>query len=472
MEKQLHRPIFRLCHLAGCLSGPNGGFEALVRTATLAAMMSLAGCVSVPEESPGTKSLREQRRAEATIPLEERVAQIERRLFSDFYEERLGLITNFNIVRDGGTEKGPVHVEQNAHLLIGLACKYAVTGDPLAEERARHLLAGLKAVDRTNGLDGFLPLEIRVVDGRIEVLSSRFVSSSYTQLLYANVLAWRLFSDAQLKEEIRAQSRRMLDHIIDHGLVVVDGHGRPLPYSDASLKSRLFGTGRELETLSLVRTACFFAPDDPGRLSELEVLRKRVEDDYAYARMPYLLHVSTPLIELPTVSSSWLNLIKLATLVETTGSGKYRRLLHDLATDYRSHQNPFFIALDLLYGPAASDTWRSDQQQIAWRRLQSYPLTNTSHELNNIGRPPYCLRLPPQFIKNTWALEATRPIPFYDLAGDRYQWKRNPLLLIGNVGGDGSRVYSGVDCYEAFWLLAYANAHRWTGSSLTCRGEM
>ncbi len=439
------------------MSRGNAQFEVLMRTAAGAVVMSLAGCLSVPEESPETKALRQQRRAEVTIPLEERVAEIERRLFSDFYEERLGLITNFNTVRDGRTEKGPVDVEQNAHLLIGLACNYAVTGDPLAEQRAKRLLAGLEELDRANGLDGFLPLEARVVDGRIEVTSERFVASSYTQLLYADVLAWRLFSDAQLKAQIRTQSQRMLDHIINHGLVTVDAQGRPLPFSDASLKPRLFGTGRELDTLSFVRTACFFAQDDPMRLGALLALRKRVEDDYGYARLPYVLHVSAPLLELPTTSSSWLNFMKLATLVETTGAGKYRHLLHDLAADYRAQENPFFIALDLLYGPKASDAWWSAQYKIAWRRLQSYPLTNDSRELNNLGGASYRLRLPPQYIKNAWKLEATQPVPFYDLAGDRYQWKRNSLLLRGNVGGDGGSVYSGVDCYEAFWLLAYAS---------------
>ena len=435
-------------------------FDVPVRAATVAALMLLVGCVSPSVESPATKALRMQRRAETAIPLEARVAQIERRLFSDFYEERLGLITNFNVVRDGRMEKGPVHVEQNAHLLVGLACKYAVTGDPLTQERAKRLLAGLETLDQVNGLDGFLPLEVRVAHGGVEVVGNRFISSSYTQLLYANVFALRLFSDPQLKAEIRTQSRRMLDHIIDHGLIVVDERGRPLPYSDASPKRRIFGTGRELETLSFVRLACFFARDDPERSGRLEALRKRVEEDYGYARMSFIMHVSPPLVELPTASSSWLNLMKLATLVETTGSMQYRRLLHGLAEDYRSHENPFFIAFDLLYGPKPSAGWAADLEQIAWRRLETYPLTNDSHELINLGRAPYRLRLPPHFVKGSIALEATRPVPFYDKAGDRYQWKRNLLLLNGNIGGDGRKVFSGVDCYEAYWLLAYAKSIR------------
>jgi hypothetical protein len=430
-------------------------FEGLVGTAALT-MALLAGCASAPRESAAVTSLRLQRRAEIATPLEERVAQIERRLFGDFYEERIGLMTPFLIVRDGRTEKGPVQVEANAHLLIGLACRYAVTHDAETQERARRLLAGLETLDRANGLDGFLPIEARIVDGDVEVTSSRCTSSVYTQLFYADVLAWRLFSDPKIKAEIRTQALRMLDHIVSHGLIVVDQYGRPLPYSDASLKLRFFGTGRELETLSFVRTACFFAQDDPVRSHAWQELRKRMEDDYGYARMPYILHFSTPLLELPTVSSSWLNLMKLATLVETTDSGKYRRLLHDLADDYRSYQNPFFIALDLLYRPAAPEAERLAEERVAWRRLGSYPLTNDSHELQNAGR--YHLRMPPHFVKNSLALHATRPIPFYDVPGDAYQWKRDPFLLDGNHGGDGSVVYSGVDCYEAFWLLTYARS--------------
>lgn len=446
------------------MTGMRAIIDAPVRAVMLAAaVLLLAGCASAPAESPATKALRLQRRAEAAVAIEERVAQVERRLFLDFYEESLGLITNFNVVRDGRTEKGVLHVEQSAHLLVGLACKYAVTGDPLAQERARRLLAGLEALDRINGLDGFVPLEARVVAGEVEVVGDRFISSSYTQLLYAHLLARRLFADPRLKAEIHAQARRMLDHILSHGLVVVDARGRPLPFSDASLKTRIIGTARELETLSFVRMACLFFEDDPRRLEALLALRKRVEDDYGYARMPYLLHVSTPLFELPTASSSWLNLLKLAALVETTGSMKYRRLLHELADDYRSHENPFFIALDLLYGPELSAGRAEAQHGIALRRLASYPLTNDSHELDNLGRPPYRLRVPPRFVKSTLVLEARRPVPFYDLAGDRYLWKRNLLKLRGNPGGDGRKVYSGVDFYEAYWLLAYAKSMRACG---------
>ena len=429
-----------------------------IRLAILAAgLLLLGGCGSAPVDSPEIDALRRQRRAETATPLAKRVALIEDRLFADFYEKRLGLITNFNLRRDGRMERGFVNVEQNAHLLIGLACKFAVTGDPLTQARAKRLVAGLDAVDRANGFDGFPPLEARVVNGEVEVVSNRFVASSYTQLLYAEVLAWRLFTNPQLKTAISAQSRRMLDHMIDHGLVVVDGEGRPLPYSDASLKPRLFGTARELETLSFVRMACFFARDAaPERRAELVALRDRVERDYGYARMPYLLHFSIPLVELPTVSSSWLNLMALAALVETDGAMKYRRLLHGLAGDYRSHQNPFFIALDLLYGPESSAKWAEQQRQIAWQRLATYPLTNDSHEMQNFGRPPYRRRFPPRYIKNSVPIEASRPIPFYDLAGDAYQWKRNLLLLHGNQLDGGGRVYSGVDCYEAYWLLEFS----------------
>ena len=424
------------------------------------AVLLMTGCASAPGELPATTVLRAQRRAEAGRPLEERVDTIERRLFTDFYEESLGLITNFNVVRDGHTEKGPVDVEQSAHLLVGLACKYAATGDPVAQERARRLLTGLDSLDRANGLDGFLPLQVRAADGGVEVVSERFVSSSYTQLLYAEVLAWKLFSDPGLKEAIRTQAKRMLDHLLANNLVVVDGQGRPLPYSDSSVKRRVFGTGRELETLSFVRAACFFGEDDPRRLEALLALRKRIEEDYHYARMSFILHVSVPLFEVPTPSSSWLNLMKLATLVETTGSGQYRRLLHGLADDYRAHQNPFFIALDLIHGPARSPESAAAQEKTARSRLETYPLTNDSTELQNLGRAPYRLRVPPHFVKSTLAFEATRPVPFYDKAGDRYQWKRNLLLLDGNLGGDGRKVFSGVDCYEAYWMLAYAKTLR------------
>lgn len=421
-------------------------------------LMVWAGCVSTPEESSEVQELRRQRHAEAAVPIDARVAQIERMLFDDFYEERLGLVSAFVTVREGRAEKGPVHVEQNAHLLIGLACHYAVTGDPALEARARRLLEGLDELDRLNGFDGYLPLEARVADGDVEVINNRFVASSYVQLLYAEVLAMRLFSDPSLKAAIRTQAVRLLDHLKDHDLVVVDEHGLPLEYSDASLKPRILGTSSELETLMFVEAGVFFTRDDPARAKAWTALKKRMDGGFKYDRLPFVLHFSTPLLELPTISSSWLNLMKLAALVETTGSEKYRRLLRGLADDYRAHQNPFFIALDLLHGPRKCEGRAADELRLAWSRLETYPLTNTSHELNNLGRPPYRLQWPPRFIKNSWAYQAVEPVPFYDYAGDRYLWKRNLRLLRGNPGGDGEERYSGVDFYEAYWMLSYAKA--------------
>lgn len=419
-------------------------------------MVVFTGCVSFPKESAEIQELRRQRRAEAVIPVEKRAVQIERMLFGDFYEERLGLVSTFVTVRDGRIEKGPVHVEQNAHLLIGLACHYAVTGDPAIEERALRLIAGLDELDRTNGFDGFLPLEARIDAGEIEVINDRFVASSYVQLLYAEVLASRLFSDSSLKVAIRTQALRLLDHLKEHDLVVVDEHGRPLEYSDASLKPRLVGASSELETLMFVEAGVFFTHGDPALAPAWAALKKRMDGGFKYDRLPFVLHFSTPLLELPTISSSWLNFMKLSALVETTGSGKYRGLLRGLVDDYRAHQNPFFIALDLLHGPPKCDGRAADELRVAWSRLETYPLTNTSHELSNRGRPPYRLQWPPRFIKNAWAYQAVKPVPFYDYAGDRYLWKRNLRLLSGNRGNEGGEWYSGVDFYEAYWMLSYA----------------
>lgn len=423
--------------------------------ATLAVVL-LAGCATPPEEPPDTRALRELRRAEAAIPLADRAAMIEARLFSDFYHEEPELVATHLRIADGRTEKGPVHAEQNAHLLAGLAFKFAATGDPSAEERARRLVAGLDAMDAANGMDGFLPLEVLPERGGLTVVNDRFVASSYVQLLQAQVLAWRLFADPGLKSAIRAQALRMLERLRAHELVVVDAEGRPLPYSDASLSRNFFGTSSELETLVFVHAGCFFAQGDPGSEAEWGALRRRMEVDYKYAALPFILHVRLPFLEAPTVSSSWLNLIKLSALAEITGSAKYRRLLGGLADDYRAHENPYFIGLDLLHGPELSADRRQRLLRKAWARLETYPLTNTSLELSNLGRGGHRLEMPPRWIKNAWALQSTKPVPFYDQPGDRYLWKRNLRLLEGNRGDPGDRIYAGVDFFEAYWLLRYA----------------
>lgn len=434
--------------------------RAELTTGVALAVVLLAGCAAPPAEPPSTRAMRELRRAEAKIPLADRATMIEARLFSDFYNEDTGLVATDLRAVGGRMEKGPVHAEQNAHLLAGLAFQFAVTGDPLAQERARRLVAGLDAMDAANGSDGFLPLEVRPERGGMTVINDRFVASSYAQLLQAQAVAWKLFTDPELKAAIRAQALRMLERLRAHDLVAVDDQGRPLPFSDASFSISPLGTGSQLETLLFVHAGCFFASGEPALEEKWTALRRRMEEVYGYGRMSFVLHVRLPFFEVPTVSSSWLNLIKLSALAEITGTSKYRRLLRRLAEDYSAHANPYFIGLELLYGPEPGAARRAELLRIAKTRLETYPLTNTSLELINRGRGVYRLSLPPRWVKNAWALQAAETVPLYDLPGDRYLWKRDLSLLDGNLGDAGDRVYSGVDFFEAYWLLAYAGGAR------------
>ena len=424
--------------------------------ATLALSLGFAGCVTPQAEPPKTIELRELRRAETSIPLAERAARIEQGLFSGFQEERLGLVVSHNLHFADRSEKGPVHLEQNAHLLAGLAFRFAATGDPEDEVRARRIVEGIDALDALNGLDGHPPLEVGARGGRLEVINDRFGANSYVQLLHAQALGWRLFSDPGLKAAIREQALRMLEHLRAHGLAVVGRDGRPLPHSDASLSRRLMGGSDALETMVFVHAGVFFSEGDPGLEAPWRELRRRMEADYGYARLPFVLHLRLPFFEAPTVSSSWLNLIKLSALVEFTGAMRYRRLLGGLAEDYRAQENPYFIGLELLHGPPRTREERERLRRIARARLETYPLTNTSRELNNYRRGVYRMALPPSWIKNRWTARSTRPVPFHDRTGDRYLWKRDLLLLRGDGGDGGGRVYSGVDFFEAYWLLAHA----------------
>lgn len=424
---------------------------------SVAISLSASGCVSVRPESAASIASREQRRAEASLPLAGRAAVIERDLFTDFLEPSLGLVADHLVVADGRIERGPVNIEQNAHLLAGLACQYAVTRSTIALERARRVVAGLDELDRANGFDGFFPFEATVGERGVEITGRRFISSSCMQLLFAQVLAWRLLDDESLREQVRRQAARMVDRVIAHGLVVVDEEGRPMPFSDMSPGRRIIGVSRELDTLVYVRAAIFFADDDPGRRTRLESLRRHVEDELGYASLPFVLHFQVPFLELPTPSSSWLNIMKLATLVEMTGEERYRRLLHGLAGRYRRQQNPFFIALDLLHAPDVSAGWREARERTAWRRLDTYPITRGPQAMSNLGNPDYPRRGAPRFIKNAFVHQSRRPIAFYDLQGDRYLWKRDLLRLNPPpVRKPAERLYPGVDFHEAYWLLALA----------------
>jgi hypothetical protein len=169
------------------------------------------------------------------------------------------------------------------------------------------------------------------------------------------------------------------------------------------------------------------------------------------------LHLKLNHFEIPTQSSSWLNMLKLNVLDSEIGieglnilnefGFDYKRRLLNLVGDYKDFENPFFQTLAYL-----ADS-NSDISFIE-KRLAEYPYPVKAGRIVNSHRVEVEVR-DKRYIKNTAKVEATKALPLYEITSDHYLWKRN-LLELDRQGDDSVKEYYGVDFLQAYWMFEYA----------------
>ncbi len=156
--------------------------------------------------------------------------------------------------------------------------------------------------------------------------------------------------------------------------------------------------------------------------------------DAGYLRRITRLELDLGVAKIPTSSTDWLNMVRLATLCRFRPAPDYRRALEAHFRAHADEDNALFEALHQLV---------TGRPSRALRILEDYPLVTDDREV--FHRPARC-----QLIKNRWHPLTSAPIPLAQRGFGPNIWKRNPFKARENPGRQPTTRYHGLD-----FLLAY-----------------
>jgi hypothetical protein len=147
-------------------------------------------------------------------------------------------------------------------------------------------------------------------------------------------------------------------------------------------------------------------------------------------------------LQIPTPSSSWLNMLNLYTLNECGQESKEEMIY--LSKKYSDMQNPFLQILAYKVDKSIDISWVK-------KRLKEYPYPISDERIVNSHRKDLDFRRK-RYIKNSAKLEVKKALPLYELSGGYNLWKRN-LLQADKHGSQKGRKYFGVDLLQAYWFF-------------------
>lgn len=415
---------------------PRGAVGTGARMLTLGLLATIIqACTSVPplagSAEPALLQYSDQRRAErearAAVPLEDRIAAIETDLADSVVSVGEGALAPRYLYHDDS--KGPVHLETNAAILSALAAKYAVTGDDEARALGERIVQGLVGLDALSGeLDGFVPRYASADD--LEPTDQTTHANAYTQLLFAYVMADAHFGpSAEIERHVSLIYHKFAEH--DFAMPHVDGSY--VQRADLDRTFMAFNARRTLDRRLL---------DEAAHQLGDEATRALVEAHRWDRPLLGPLHVRVFALELPTPSSSWLNLQAMTALNELGGT--YQDRVVWLAEQYERDDNPFFRTLAGLSGGEV------DLAGIR-SRLAEHPYPATSSGIINSHREEVILA-PPLYIKFEANPESIEPLPLYEVRSSTYLWKRK-LREIDSQPETRPRQLLGHDLHQAYWFF-------------------
>lgn len=363
----------------------------------------------------------------ASVSLETRIAAIEADMLETLVAVGDGVLVPRSMTHRG--RKGPVHLESNAAVLVGLAAKYAATGDEQAKVLAEEIVKGVIGLDALTGdFDGLIAF---YADARtLDPTDHATHVNAYTQLLFAYVIADTFLGP---NEEIQKHVSQIYQRFVDDGFLLRQVDGRTLRRADVRGSLISFNARRAFDRRLLDEAAYHLGDAETRRLVEQHRWRG-----------PLLgpMHVRFFAIELPTTSSSWLNLQALTGL--TLLGEPYERRVTTLAKRYDRDNNPFFRLLAAIVG--------ADEDLTAIRRrLEEFPYPATTSGIINSHRDEVGVA-GQRFTKFNATPESHHPLPLYEVRSTTYLWKRR-LREIDSMPEENPQTLLGHDLYQAYWLL-------------------
>jgi hypothetical protein len=346
-------------------------------------------------------------------------------------------------------------IETTCHYLAALAFEYRVTRNPALAARARLVVADIMRMDAANGRDGYLPKEVRVRGGALEVHDDETHANVYAQLFFAYTCAFRYFEDASLRALIREHVDLVVGRLLETGFVVRNAAGEQQPQGDLTPKRFRFKRGRCLGGL-LICDAGIMILGDVGahreRVAALSEQRRVFLEEYRYDDQIQRLHFKLGPVQWPSPSSVWLNFQKLYALHLVDARAPYRRALARQWASEKGELNPLqtIMALEWLVDVPAEE--RRLLEEVIEYYLETFPLTHSYREMSSRDNPAVRLRSPARYVKLRRQREATVPLPVFMRPLRGHEWKRRQARVEGHVEGNSAVHAPGTDYLLAYWM--------------------
>ena len=422
----------------------------------LTGIMTLTGCTvfySIPPSPTGmadrlelSQQVIKRRKQEAqTLSLHEKAVILESRLLERFLLHPYALVSKYRKSNEIRGQIGPT-----SHYLAALAFQYAVTKNHDVRNVARRVIDSLRALDRSNGVDGYIPSWVSLEDGKLVVRGNETHSNAYSQLLFGFVNAHEHLDDPEIRQSIQQHVKSIAEYFLVNDLVLRDGEGRAVPHSNISPSLLQFSGSRCLDALVLAETTLNILSKQDSPWIErgmYEQHRKMVKSGYLQKIQNLQFHVFN--FKLPTHSTDWINFIRLYTLTRVSDNRAYSRALSRLFRAQRGENNPLFAIIYLANSNLGEDEFL--QSQIN-EYLQSFPITLDNAEIINSLDPTIQKKWIPDIVKLKQRAEAATPLPIYRRPLNPQEWKRNPYRLDGNFSRQGDAAFPGIDYLLVYWM--------------------
>jgi hypothetical protein len=340
------------------------------------------------------------------------------------------------------------------------ALRYAVTREEEAGESAEIALRGLHFLQEVTGQKGLLcrgvssegipPDDAHPQEWHrgAEPWSSYYwhgdVSvDQYTGALFGYALAYDLLPDEGVKRVIAEDVAAIADHLIEHGMTIVDvdgevttfGHLEPSFFTEDlnalialgffKIAHHITGAARFAQHYHQLTTAHHYHERAVvARNLWWETLFGTNHSDNNLAFLAYypLLRYETDAALLPY----------------------YHRSLRRTWAAVHKEGNPFFSFVYRVFNPLAA------ADPHAYQTLHRFPLDKRNIAVRNSVQPGVCISW---LRARNGRLQACEPVAIEQRPPSTFEWKENPYRLDG--GGDGTKLYTGTDYLLAYWLGRY-----------------
>ncbi|MBI2876631.1 MAG: hypothetical protein HYY20_07095 [Candidatus Tectomicrobia bacterium] len=372
--------------------------------------------------------------------------------------------------------------------LAAEAFRYAATGEPAARERVHRLVDALHRLQEITGVRGLLARTL--IHGEIPPAFLKghgewrrgqgpfagyhwrgdVSNDQYAGVIFGYGIAYDLVAEPVVRERIAQDLQALMDHLVDHGMTLVDVDGKVTTHGDMSPRS--WEDLDALLALSFLKTASHVT----GSPRFQETYRELIERHHYHRRATqarkkwweYLLGVNHsdnhlaflayyPLLRLeqdPRLLSEYRRgLERTWSMVRDEGNSFFSFIylyLSDLMAQRLEAPPPAPFRITDCAGATASPRCQ------AWREalvtLQFFPEEKRVVEVRNSRR---------RDIRKAWLADrhgrpqAQRPLPVYQRPVNTFEWKANPYRLDGHPGARGQAEYAGIDYLLAYWLGRY-----------------